>query len=347
MEKLRLNQIGQLVKLPKSLIHEEPTHTSRYLIMANILSMLGNPTDLKILDVGGNKGLLRMFPGFSPTIIDIEDSDEPNFVKGSALSMPFKNGQFDYSISCDVLEHISQIDRNKFINEMLRVSNKGVIICAPFNSKTNVALEKEMNDYYYHLTGLQHRWLREHIDNGLPSEQEIEDQLRKQKISFVKFKHFSAVCWREIVKQHLLHSAYSDNESLENSVYSTYENYYKNMCNVDFSEDGYRTFYLISKVGRQQVELPVDGIVNKTREKFLIENKDTLLNLLEAEIKNLRLFQNEVQKVNGNIQKLKNDNQMLVSELNAIKSSKSWHIIRKVGSTKLKIESIITLGKKN
>ena len=343
MEKLQLNQIGQLVKLPRSLIHEEPTHTSRYLIMANILSMLGNPKDMKILDVGGKKGLLRKFPGFTPTIIDIEDSDEPDFVKGSALSMPFKDGQFDYSISCDVLEHIPHADREKFVNEKLRVSNKGIIICAPFNSGTNELLETEMNNYYHQLTGLQHRWLREHIDNGLPSEQEVESLLRKQKINFVKFRHFSAICWREIVKQHLLHSAFSDNKLLEESVYKTYENYYKNMCNVDFSEDGYRTFFWISKVSKPEVELPKNAAVNEAKEKFLVENKDVLLNLLENEMKNLRVMQHK--SLEADI--IKQENVALVAELREIKSSKSWHAIQKINTARSKINSATSFGKKD
>jgi predicted SAM-dependent methyltransferase len=309
--------------------------------------MLGNPKDLKILDIGGKNGLLRMFPGFSPTIIDIEDSDEPNFVKGSALSMPFKDGQFDYSISCDVLEHIVHADREKFVNEMLRVSSKGIIICAPFNSKTNEFLETEMNDYYYQLTGSQHRWLREHIDNGLPSEQEVESQLQKQKINFVKFRHFSAVCWREIVEQHLLHSSFSDNKSLEESVYRTYENYYKNMCNIDFSEDGYRTFFWISKVSKPEVELLKNVTVNEAKEKFLVENNDTLLNLLENEMKNLRVIQNKAQEVVGSLRILKQENMTLAAELREIKLSKSWRSIQKIRLARSKMNSITSLGKKD
>jgi len=346
MEKLQLNQIGQSVKIPNELLSYEPTHTSRYLILASMLTLLGSPKKMKILDVGGKKGLLGMFPGFAPTIIDIEDSDEPNFVKGSALAMPFKDGQFEYSISCDVLEHIEAPDREKFLSEMLRVSSKGVILCAPFNSQSNEQLESEMNDYYYHLSGQGHRWLKEHIDNGLPSEAAVERQLQKLKLGFVKFRHFSPLNWRTIVKYHLLHTAFGDNEVLEKSVHDIYRKYYKNMCGMDFSEAGYRTFFWISKTGTPQVVLPKESEVAKAVSNFQHEVENIKIDVLEREMKSLREHMQHKNAQAAVTEELRQKLAKADSELKAIKTSRAWRAVSRARTVHSRVRNIIP-GKKH
>src|SRR3989344_7674596 len=119
MGRLIVDLSGQTIRLPQPLKKHEPTHVSRYWIIAHILSSVAGE-NVKLLDVGGKKGLLRFF-GLKPTVIDMEESDEPNFVQGNALDMPFGDKSFDVAVSCDVLEHIETSDRRKFIAEMLRV----------------------------------------------------------------------------------------------------------------------------------------------------------------------------------------------------------------------------------
>ena len=334
MAKLQLNQPGHLVKLPNKLLHYEPTHTSRYLILASLLSQLGTPKDLKILDVGGKKGLLRLFPGFSPTIIDMEESDEPKFVQGNALDMPFKDEEFDFTVSCDVLEHIPQADRKQFINEMLRVSRNGFILCAPFSSPSNVELESELNDYYHHLTNSQHRWLREHIDNGLPSEKALEAHLKDLKIPYVKFRHFSPRNWRLIVQNHLLDTAFGDNENLEESVNKLYEEYYTQMCPFDFAEDGYRTFYWASKTIKPEVVLPSNSAIINATERFHADNTKNITTLLEAEMKSLRFARQERDKIITENVQLKAERDILKEQLSKIKANPVWKAYQLARSVK-------------
>lgn len=336
MEKLQLGRTGQFVKFPKKLLEYEPTHASRYWILANILTSLGAHQKAKLLDVGGKKGLLAEFPGFKPTIIDIEASDEPNFVQGDALNMPFKDGEFAFSVSCDVLEHIPGKDRERFLLEMLRVSSKGVIICAPFDNPGNGELEQKMNDYYAHLTGQQHRWLREHIDNGLPSEKEVEKTLKKHGYGFVKFRHFSPQVWESIVGQHLLHAAFGDSEQLSSMVHKMYKVYYDTLCSLDFTPDGYRTFFWISKKSVPQVDLPTAAETQKARDTFTGANESLMRGLLEDQLTERRAREQVVgqtKHLKARLSEAEAELQRTRAELQNIKSSKAWrtlHHIRKI-----------------
>lgn len=333
MEKLQLSHIGQLVKLPKKLLEFEPTHASRYWILANVLTALGAHQKAKILDVGGKKGLLSSFPGFSPTIIDMEDSDEPKFIKGDALNMPFKDGEFEYAVSCDVLEHIPKKDRAQFLLEMLRVSSKGAVLCAPFDNPGNSELEQKMNDYYAHLTGKQHRWLREHIDNGLPNESEVEKTLQKHGYEFVKFRHFSGAVWQSIVGQHLLHAAFGDSEQLGSVIRQVYKDYYRKLCSVDFSDDGYRTFFWISKKGRPQIVLPGAAETQKAREAFFAANELLLLGLVESGLQDRRAHAQLIQKAKVQrklLTQTQKDLEQTREELLTIKNSPAWKALHRV-----------------
>jgi O-antigen biosynthesis protein len=301
--------------------------------LANMLTALGANRNTKILDVGGKKGLLRSFPGFSPTIIDIEESDEPNFIQGDALNMPFNDSKFAYVVSCDVLEHIPKKDREKFILEMLRVSDKGVVICAPFDNPGNGALEQKMNDYYAHLTGQQHRWLREHIDNGLPSEKEVESTVKKHGYKYAKFRHFSPQVWQAIVSQHLLHAAFGDNKQLEDMIHKMYRHYYDKLCNMDFASDGYRTFFWISKTETPEVVLPSEINVQEARNNFFAANSSLMLEFMEHSLQEQRDAAQIIAQAQAQEQALVQSNKELEqirSELNAIKSHKAWQVLHRI-----------------
>jgi hypothetical protein len=337
MEKLSLSQAGQFVKLPEELFDLEPTHASRYWILANILRSLGASKKTKILDVGGKKGLLRSFAGFAPTIIDIEESDEPNFVQGDALHMPFKDNEYSYSVSCDVLEHIPAPDRKRFLLEMLRVSREGVILCAPFDHDRNAELEQKMNDYYAHLSGEQHRWLREHIDNGLPQESEVEQVLKSAGYGYVKFRHFSPQTWESIVSQHLLHAAFGDSERLGEMVRTMYRDYYAQLCNLDFTEDGYRTFFWISKKGTPVVELPAPDLQEQARDAFNAKNQELFLQLAEDTLLDQRKRIMKGNDQEARLKELKRAHKQVSTELataqaelDRIKSSPAWKALRGV-----------------
>lgn len=340
MAKLQLNQHGTWAKPPNSILAFEPTHASRYYILATMLAQLGSPKDLKVLDVGGKKGLLAKFSGFKPTVIDIEESDEPRFVQGSALAMPFRDEEFDYAVSCDVLEHIPEEDRQRFLTEMLRVSKQGIIVCAPFDDSSNRKLEVEMNDYYKKISGTPHRWLKEHIDNGLPKMQQIEKIVDQLGYRHTHFRHFSAPIWRQIVQLHLLAATVGDNKLFQTTLLELYKDYYNLMCRQDFSPVGYRTFLWVSKKDAPNVVLPTNNEHNAADERFSAVIRDKIAGVIKAEIQAVRDAQRSNQKSIDTAQDLRKQLRNANRELTAIKKSKSWKLALKLSRTKNRLTSI-------
>lgn len=339
MADLILNPSGQTIKPPTKLLSFEPTHASRYWIIAGLLKSIGSKR--KVLDVGGKKGLLGLFPEYSPTIIDLEASDEPNYIQGDALDMPFNDNEFDVSVSCDVLEHIPSDKRDLFIKEMLRVSERYVIICAPFNRDGVADSEKEANDYYYRLTRKKHQWLQEHIDNGLPEESQTESTINQLGYKFVKFHHFSLDVWQSMVKIHMLHAAFGDNAQIKLLAKRLYATYYSDLCNNDFSQIGYRTFYVISKQGSISLSLPSSTVYNNKKAAFQKKISESILDGLEkgAVIQRKLSRASSLQRTEqAKIDKLNQELAKTQQQLDAILASRSWKLARKIATVKTRIK---------
>lgn len=144
----------------------------RYRIIADALEILreGDPSPLRILDVGGGEGIaLHFFPDDGLEILDQTIAEDiPNFVQGDATAMPYEDGAFDYVMSVDVYEHIPPEARQKYLSELRRVAGKGVLLAGPFESEAVRAAERLVNELHraVHLQG--NVWLEEHKENSLP-----------------------------------------------------------------------------------------------------------------------------------------------------------------------------------
>jgi SAM-dependent methyltransferase len=243
-------------EVSSTLLKYEPAHISRYLITARLIKQITGSIDRpKVLDVGGKKGLLRKF-GIRSTIIDLEESNEKDYVQGDALNMPFEDNAFDVVVSCDVLEHIPAHKRRRFINEMVRVSKSYIIIAAPFNYSGVNKSEVQADLFYKSVAGESHRWLREHIENGLPDPKLIESYLDKEKLTYRSFRHLSLSIWDITTRIHFMESSFGDSKAIKSLAKKAYTTYYKDVCELDFSDTGYRSFYIINKAESFSLELP-------------------------------------------------------------------------------------------
>lgn len=143
----------------------------RYRVIADALEILRENTgSLRILDVGGGEGIAtHFFPDDELEILDQTVAEGvPNFVEGDATAMPFEDGAFDYVMSVDVYEHIEPKSRQKYLAELRRVADKGVLLAGPFESESVRAAERLANELHraVHLQG--NVWLEEHEENSLP-----------------------------------------------------------------------------------------------------------------------------------------------------------------------------------
>lgn len=188
----------------------------RYGIVAEKIKFLmksRGQKSISILDVGGHKGEIHKFFTTSEakiSIIDLFDSNEPNYVKGSALDMPFSNSEFDYVVSFEVFEHIPKKDRNTFIKECVRVSKNEFILTAPFSGSNNEVLNSEIlvNRLWKKMHNKNHLWLYEHIQYGTPSEHDLEHILDSQQLKFRKYGNNDLMLWNLMVSFNYLTTLY-------------------------------------------------------------------------------------------------------------------------------------------
>jgi methyltransferase family protein len=90
---------------------------------------------------------------------------------GGVLPVPDK--AYDIVTSLDTLEHVPRPERPTFVSELVRVTARRLILCCPFGTTEHTRAEEQLLDWYERLTGERHRWLAEHVENGLPGDQEL------------------------------------------------------------------------------------------------------------------------------------------------------------------------------
>ncbi len=220
----------------------------------NIYKEISNEK-VSILDIGGagqdrygeKKLLIKEFlPEEECHVLDVMDGyDFPEYIKGNGENIPFPNNTFDFVITNDTLEHIKPDQREKFIKELNRVTKKYVILTAPFYSEENYMAENIFNEFLINIVKQDHFMLKEHIENGLPNMNELDNILKKQKLNYTYFQSGDIYKWlfMNIIKASLIKIPNTFNlHYLIDKIYN--ENFYENDKSVT---NGYRNVIVISK----------------------------------------------------------------------------------------------------
>lgn len=201
----------------------------------------------KILDVGGRKGRLELFldPQDELSLLDIRPGKEKNLLTGDATNMrEFSDGSFDFVVSGDVFEHIPVSKRKAFIQECLRVSKEMMIIAAPFDMPGVAESEIKANEFFKKVNGINHLWLKEHIDNGLPKKEELERIITENGYKFSIVKSNSLKNW--LLLQRCIFFTYGF--SIFSNIRHIYRFYNENILKMENEKDDfYRLVYFISK----------------------------------------------------------------------------------------------------
>jgi SAM-dependent methyltransferase len=126
-----------------------------------------------VLDVGGIAGQLDSFmPDTEVTALNVGDERADAHFDG--LRIPYPDDAFDAAVSLDVLEHIPRESRAVHLSELARVAARRVVLCCPLGTPEHAEAERELAAWYRETTGSPHRFLEEHLERGLPTEDEIE-----------------------------------------------------------------------------------------------------------------------------------------------------------------------------
>lgn len=235
----------------------------------------------KILEVGANehKNLEKFLPNDSVTYLDISLSDkllnDPQYVLGDATAMDFEDNSYDIVVALDVYEHIPRDKRKDFITEINRVSKYIAIISAPFNKPEVVNSEIRLNNYFKVLTGIDHKWLIEHIENKLPSLQELYGFLGCNNISYEHFSHGRLNLWEKLTSMHLITVVF--NELIDYK--QTIDDYYNEFIfQKDYEkENGYRDFFILKK-SIKETNFNIDYDIND--DNRILEIEKNFFNLL-------------------------------------------------------------------
>ena len=202
----------------------------------------------KILDVGGRNGKLDLFLDTEDELrlLDIRSGKEKNLLVGDATDMKnFSDGSFDFVVSGDVFEHIPSEKREKFIRECLRVSKEMIILAAPFDEPGVAESEKIANEFFKKIIGTDHEWLREHINNGLPKKEELEDLISQIGYKFSVVKSNNLKNWLLFQRAIFFAYGFSLKSHLIKSIYKFYN---ENILKIENeNDDFYRLIYFISK----------------------------------------------------------------------------------------------------
>jgi len=85
--------------------------------------------------------------------------------KGQAL--PFQTMAFECTVCMDTLEHIEASDRNQFLAELMRVTQRRVYVGCPMGQEAEDTDRQLQHEYRLH-KGESFPFLDEHLANGLP-----------------------------------------------------------------------------------------------------------------------------------------------------------------------------------
>lgn len=161
-----------------------------------VLDYIKNRKPSRILEVGSNsKGIGEFYSG-SFTGLDLDFPEKPvsnmEAVKGSVVKLPFPDASFDLVFAVDVFEHLPEKLRNAAFSEMFRVvfgrvcdfdlnksdrlkfknqhdeiKKKAVIVGFPCGEGAE-KLSKKMLEWFEKRGLGTAKWMREHVENGLP-----------------------------------------------------------------------------------------------------------------------------------------------------------------------------------
>lgn len=184
--------------MPSTPILELPFDAyQRYQLVADLVRRFpGFSESTSVLDVGGRTALMRGFlPELRVDLVDVEPADEAGLVIGSGGALPFRDGAFDVVTACDTLEHVPPQYRDAFVRECARVSKGWVVLAGPYASDAVREAEDGLRDFLKRKLDLDHRYLNEHFEHGLPCRERTEDEFRAAGCSALSVGHASLARW--------------------------------------------------------------------------------------------------------------------------------------------------------
>jgi hypothetical protein len=146
----------------------------------------GSVRSLVEVSSGGRGGIAWALPGTQLKLCMVDWSTQllrdPRGGKAwrvcaDACRLPFADCSFDAAVSLDTIEHLSRGLRAPFLDELKRVAAKEVVLTCPLQSEDGTFQAGEfdlgLHRKIQERNGVQPEWLREHIEHGHPTKEEL------------------------------------------------------------------------------------------------------------------------------------------------------------------------------
>jgi len=228
----------------------------RYRMVADIVKCLRPRDSLRILDIGsGPCDISEFFPKDTLYRLDKGAVSGVNCIQGDAADIPFKDGYFDFVISCDCFEHIPAGQRETFLTEALRVSGEQVIIACPFAGAEVEAAEDAVNAFHTFLYGEPNHNLVEHQEARLPRLPELLAWCDERQLHTAAYDNGQLTTWIPFMMLNFYlekHGYWATSRSL-NPFYHT------QLYAADHRAPAYRKVVVIGKKTFASADLHVSG----------------------------------------------------------------------------------------
>lgn len=136
-----------------------------------IVDRLAGERSRPLLEVGSsNRGLAAYFRG---RVIGVEHrptaaaSPRLKLVTATGTALPFASRSFETVVSVDVLEHLPAAERPRFVEELVRVASRRVVLVFPAGGGA-AAQDRSLAARYRQLHVRLDQSLAEHLEYGLP-----------------------------------------------------------------------------------------------------------------------------------------------------------------------------------
>lgn len=98
-------------------------------------------------------------------------------VEASVLDLQFRDRSRPYVLSTDMLEHIPPGVRQQAVDELVRVARDYLVVAVPAG-RPSEEQDRRLDQAYMKAHGQRFDFLIEHVDNGLPSQDDLDRYLR-------------------------------------------------------------------------------------------------------------------------------------------------------------------------